>query len=714
MQIPSSRRRPAAATVLATCLAVVATVVLVPGAHAATSSSGQPADDGVVAAAAPVEVGGVDGGHHQQAGFIGQEHQQQQHALGGNVGHEETSGDVDDGETVQHATGKRKKRKNIVVILTDDQDLTMDSPEYMPLLKEHIIEKGITFRNHFTSTAICCPSRVSLWTGKLPHNTNVTDVSPPHGGYPKFVARGLNENYLPVWLQAAGYATYYVGKLFNAHTIKNYNSPFPAGWTDNEFLLDPGTYSYLNPIFQRGKEEPVQHRGTHTAELTAEKALGFLKEALDARKAEEEHGEEKPFFLAVAPIAPHTNFERKQGIGGGPFMTEPIPLPKHEKLFPDVQVPRTDNFNPDTPSSVSWISKLPALNASSVAYLDHFYRQRLRSLQSVDELVDSIVSTLQAAGALDDTYIIYSSDNGYHVGQHRLPPGKECAFEEDIRIPLYIRGPGVRAGYEEEGVTGHVDLAPTVLDLAGVELRGDFDGRPVPIEPAAGRADREIEHDEDEPAAHEDRAAIAAQRRKVEHASVEFWGIALAEGEAGGFDGHGRIIMPNNTYKALRVLGAGYDLFYSVWCNNEHELYDLATDPGQLNNLYPKEASPRGDDENSSPQTRSILNNVKIHRVISRLDALMMVLKSCQGTSCVRPWSVLHPEEEEEALQGEGQGQQVQTLADALHEQYDGFYAQQAQVSFNWCDDGYLIEAEGPQQVMQFHEDGYTVWPHWT
>ncbi|KAJ1327774.1 N-acetylglucosamine-6-sulfatase [Microdochium nivale] len=634
--------------------------------------------------------------------------QQQQHPLGGAHNTHDTTAPLDEnGVGVSIEKPKRKKRKNIVVILTDDQDLTMDSAKYMPLLKEHIADKGITFRNHFTSTAICCPSRVSLWTGKLPHNTNVTDVSPPHGGYPKFVARGLNENYLPVWLQAAGYATYYVGKLFNAHTIRNYDSPFPAGWTGSDFLLDPGTYSYLNPIFQRNREEPVQHHGEHTAELTSDKALGFLKDALAARKQEEEgDGEEKPFFLAVAPIAPHSNIDRKsKGDGGGgstsaPLMTEPIPLPRHERLFAGVQVPRTENFNPDEPSSVSWISKLPQLNASSVAYLDHFYRQRLRSLQSVDELVDSVARALRLAGALDDTYIVYSSDNGYHIGQHRLPPGKECAFEEDIRVPLYIRGPGVREGHEESGVTGHVDLAPTVLEMAGVEMRGDFDGRPVPIERAVADVADAV-GDEDEVAA---AAVVAAERRRrqQEHASVEFWGIALAEGEGGGFDGNGQLGMPNNTYKALRVLGAGYDLFYSVWCNNEHELYDLANDPGQLRNLYPKQ-NPSAHERNAGNDGNDLLDDVKLHRVVGRLDALMMVLKSCRGSSCTHPWRVLHPDDEE-----------VQTLSAALDVRFDEFYEQQPKVAFSRCDLGYLIDAEGPQEVQQYRDDGYTVWPHWT
>lgn len=122
-------------------------------------------------------------------------------------------------------------RPNIVFILTDDQDLHLNSLEYTPSIRKHLIEAGTFFKRHYCTIAICCPSRVSLWTGKAAHNTNVTDVSPPYGGYPKFVSQGLNDNFLPVWLQANGYNTYYTGKLFNAHTVENYNSPYVKGFT---------------------------------------------------------------------------------------------------------------------------------------------------------------------------------------------------------------------------------------------------------------------------------------------------------------------------------------------------------------------------------------------------------------------------------------------------------------------------------------------------
>lgn len=136
-------------------------------------------------------------------------------------------------------------------------------------------------------------------------------------------------------------------------------------------------------------------------------------------------------------------------------------------------------------------------------------------------------------------------------------------------------------------------------------------------------------------------------------------------------------MIPNNTYKSVRLLGEGYNLYYSVWCNNEHELYDLSADPYQLHNLYPTGAGP--DDSEYRILGRSL------SQAVSRLDALLLVLKSCQGISCINPWDVLQPEAS------------VRSLQDALDERFDSFYGVQPQVSFDWCDAGYVIEAEGPQ-----------------
>jgi arylsulfatase len=188
--------------------------------------------------------------------------------------------------------------------------------------------------------------------------------------------------------------------------------------------------------------------------------------------------------------------------------------------------------------------------------MDSYYRHRLQSLQAVDDLVESVVNELETYNLLEDTYIFYTSDNGYHVGQHRMVPGKGCPYEEDINIPMIVRGPGVPKGRTVDFVTSHTDIAATLFDLAGIPLREDFDGIPMPLT-AKGM-----------------RGARSDPRR--EHVSVEYWGSNLQEGDIGRVSATGAgVVYSNNTYKAMRVIGGGYNLFYSVWCTNEHELYDL-------------------------------------------------------------------------------------------------------------------------------------------
>lgn len=199
---------------------------------------------------------------------------------------------------------------------------------------------------------------------------------------------------------------------------------------------------------------------------------------------------------------------------------------------------------------------LPRLNSSEVAYLDEYYRKRIQSLQAVDELVESVVNKLDDYGLLDNTYIFYTSDNGYHVGQHRMVPGKGCPYEEDINVPMMVRGPRVPKGRTVDFVTSHTDIAATLFDLAGIPLRDDFDGLPMPLTVA------EIHDAEHDP--------------RREHVSVEYWGTNLQEGDIGRVSPTGAgVVYGNNTYKAMRVIGDSYNLFYSVWCTNEHELYDM-------------------------------------------------------------------------------------------------------------------------------------------
>ncbi|THC89553.1 hypothetical protein EYZ11_010997 [Aspergillus tanneri] len=524
------------------------------------------------------------------------------------------------------------KPPNFLFILTDDQDLQLNSPAYTPQILRHVKEKGLEFTNHFVTTSLCCPSRVSLWTGRQAHNTNVTDVKPPWGGYPKFVSQGFNDDWFPVWLQQSGYNTFYTGKLFNSHSVTTYNDPFVKGFNGSDFLLDPHTYSYYNSTYQRNRDAPRSYPGQHTTDIITEKALGFLDDALH---------DDRPFFLTVAPIAPHSNIDALGRSSSSPvIMTEPIPAPRHAHLFSNATVPRTPNFNPTTQNTgVSWISGLPLQNQSVIDYEDHFYRQRLRALQGVDELVERLVRRLEDTIGIENTYIIYTSDNGFHIGQHRLPPGKTTGFEEDIRVPFYIRGPGVPAGKTQDSVSTHIDLVPTFLELAGIPLRQELDGTPMSVREHL----RAIKH---------------------EHVTVEFWGHGVLEGELATI-GNGSTQIPKNTYKSTRIIGEGYNLYYSVWCTNEHELYDLS-----------------------------------LPTVIHRLDALLLVLKSCKGETCIKPWDVLHPDGS------------VRSLQDALDPRFDAFYVAQPKLSFETCLDGYILGNEGEQVGFEYR-DGLE-WDAWT
>ncbi|PLN80394.1 Arylsulphatase [Aspergillus taichungensis] len=547
------------------------------------------------------------------------------------------------------------KKPNFLFVITDDQDLQLNSTAYTPHILRHIKDKGIDFTNHFVTTSLCCPSRVSLWTGRQAHNTNVTDVKPPWGGYPKFVERGFNEDWFPVWMQNAGYNTFYTGKLMNAQSVTTYNKPFVKGFNGSDFLLDPHTYSYYNSTYQRNHEPPRSYEGQYTGDVISEKSMGFLEDALR---------DDRPFFLTVAPIAPHSDISPSSLSSAGPtMMREPIPAPRHRHLFKDVKVPRTANFNPKNSTGVSWVNKLELQNQTVVDYQDHYYRQRLRSLQSVDELVDKLVTRLEESGEIDNTYIIFSSDNGFHIGQHRMTPGKTTGYEEDIRVPFFIRGPGISAGQTSDSVTTHIDLAPTFFELAGVDLREDFDGTPMPI----ARTSAGIAH---------------------EHVTVEFWGKAVLEGDFSRIGPNGATNFMNNTYKSVRILGDGYNLYYAVWCSNEHELYDLSSDPYQITNIY-----------TNSPTGTHLLGR-PLRKVLDRLDALLLVLKSCQGPTCIKPWNVLHPDGG------------VASLKDALEPQYDKFYNDQPKVSYSACEGGYIVGSEGPQVGLEFR-DGLS-WDAWT
>ena len=175
-------------------------------------------------------------------------------------------------------------------------------------------------------------------------------------------------------------------------------------------------------------------------------------------------------------------------------------------------------------------------------------------------MIAALIARLDHYGILDNTYIVFSTDNGYHIGQHRLQPSKQCAYREDTNIPFIVRGPGVGVNQTSEIVTSHTDLAPTFLALAGAPIPEDLDGSVIPLQAA------ELQSVED-------------QQSFGELVNIETWGITIPEGK------YGMNLYSNHTYKALRLIGGGYDLLYTVWCTGAHELYDLVVSLSMMSAL---------------------------------------------------------------------------------------------------------------------------------
>jgi arylsulfatase A-like enzyme len=259
----------------------------------------------------------------------------------------------------------------------------------------------------------------------------------------------------------------------------------------------------------RNGNEPVKYDGNYSTDVIASKAEGFIDEAVK---------QDRPWMLTVAPNAPHSNGSH-DATRNANWFGEPEFAPRHADLFKDLKAPRDESFNTLIEDAVSWVNNVPELNQTVIDYIDEFQRCRLRALQAVDDMIGNLVEKLDKLGELDNTYIFFSTDNGYHLGQHRMQPGKNCGYgesvfvffgfligltrciETDINVPLIVRGPGIGKNQTLDAITSHTDLAPTFLSLAGATREG-LDGKKIPTTVAASTADN-----------------------RTEHVAIEYWGL---------------------------------------------------------------------------------------------------------------------------------------------------------------------------------------------
>jgi arylsulfatase A-like enzyme len=342
-----------------------------------------------------------------------------------------------------------KAKPNIIFILTDDYASNL--VDFMPNLKA-MQQEGVTFSHYYVSNSLCCPSRSTIFTGMLPHNTGVETNTKPNGGYEVYMKKGNAQESFCTALQNTGYKTAMMGKFLNGYLPRKHE-PLP-GWTD-WFVAGAGYRNFDYDINSNGQ---ILHYGNAPGDYLTD-VLSIRTDSLV--RAWKDH----PFFIEIATFTPH-----------GPF----IPAPRHQKLFSDAKAPRTPAFNkPADSTAPGWLRKLQPLGSKQIDRIDNIFRNRLRCVLSIDEMLGNIRKVLKETGAANNTYIFFSSDNGYHLGDYSMLQGKQTPFDIDIRVPLIACGPNVAKGSWQQAIVSNIDLAPTFAALAGAHLASEPDGRDI-------------------------------------------------------------------------------------------------------------------------------------------------------------------------------------------------------------------------------------------
>jgi N-acetylglucosamine-6-sulfatase len=331
---------------------------------------------------------------------------------------------------------------NIVFVLTDDLSWNLINKEIAPHIAA-LQQRGETFDHYFVADSLCCPSRSTIFTGLFPHDTKVATNLPPDGGFQKFQSEHLDAKTYAVALQSAGYRTSMLGKYLNGYgdPLNHRTAPVPPGWSDWHVSNSTGYAEFNFALNDNGTFNTYKGRSNYGVDVLNSDVQTFIKKSAA-----------NPFAVEVATFAPHEPY---------------TPAPRNAHDFPGLTEPRDSSFNTNNVNAPGWLGQRPALGPRQVAAADARYRKRAQAVESVDKLVADTEATLVAEHLSDNTYIVFSSDNGYHLGQHRLVKGKQTAFDTDIRVPLIVAGPGVPHGKTISQVVQNVDLYPTFVQLAG-------------------------------------------------------------------------------------------------------------------------------------------------------------------------------------------------------------------------------------------------------
>jgi len=431
---------------------------------------------------------------------------------------------------------------DIVLIITDDQ--RADTIQYMPLTKALLADQGVTFTNFLVSNPLCCPSRATVLTGQYSHNTRVFSNGAPLGGATVFD----DTSTIATWLSSAGYRTGLFGKYLNEYPNLTPWPYVPPGWHDWRAL--PGGY-YGYTLVENGIEVAYgRSRADYSTTVLKNKAVQFIHSIPSGQ----------PFFVYFAPFAPHTAMSTT--LDGFPT---PVPAREDINTFSGLAPWRPPSYNEaDVSDKPRYIKRIAPFTATQMSRGDLFRQRQIESLQEVDRAVAALVDALTTTGRIDNTVLIYTSDNGLSWGEHRWLNQKNCTYEECIRAPLLIRAPGVGPRVEDS-LTTNIDLAPSIAEWAGAIPPTFVNGLSL----APLLADPTI--------AWRDAVLIEVLGRSNTNLSA-----------------------PGNSY-AVRT----QQYLYAEYMNGFKELYDLTVDPYQLTNVI------------NQPQYASVVASLK-----AKLDVL--------------------------------------------------------------------------------------------
>ncbi|XP_043277079.1 N-acetylglucosamine-6-sulfatase-like [Venturia canescens] len=470
---------------------------------------------------------------------------------------------------------------NVVLIIADDLDSELDGMTPLPMTGELIGNQGATFLNSFVASPICCPNRASILTGKYQHNHRTVNNTIAGGCSSPEWQRTFEPNTFGAYLKREmNYATFYAGKYLNKYGSREAGgvSHVPAGW-DNWFGLVGNSKYYDYSLSINGREKKYGHNPEtdYLTDVIRDFAVKFINR---------QRNSQNPFLMVLAPPAPHSPF---------------LPASRHNDKYKGKRAVRTPSFNIGQQKRKHWLVRMgpSPLPNHILPILDETYRRRWETLAAVDDLVSKVYTTLKNNNLLNNTYIIFTSDNGYHIGQFSMPLDKRQPYETDIKVPLLIRGPGISPTSVIAPVSS-VDLFDTILKIAGVEHPSDG----VSILSPRVALDRTllVEYKGEKSKTRPQTGCPSDGDLNLSYCSSEF--ACKCED------------VWNNTYACIRRVSPHHNNIFCIFEDDEKyvEAYDLHEDRYQLDNIgYTMKRNRR-------------------HRFRRRLKDMM----TCEGSDCVR------------------------------------------------------------------------------